>query len=276
MNIKNILVPTDFSPCSVQALKYAMGIAKKFDAEIEVVHALSLTIAYNEVTVPEAYNFTEVEAFAKFDEIKADLPELNDLTYSFLVNTGATADVVAYEAQVKKADLIVMGTEGASGMDAILFGTNAFNVINYADCPILVIPDKTKIKDPKQIGLAADYHQIPERIVFEPLITMAKTYEANIQILNVSKQNWISNQQSQEAKKLEQYFKGVAHKYHFEIEENVEEGIKHFLERQDIDLLTIVKRKHGFFERMFRTDVLKNLVFHSEIPLLIVQDHADA
>ncbi|MEO9804961.1 MAG: universal stress protein [Reichenbachiella sp.] len=276
MHIKNILVPTDFTDCSIRALKFAIALAKKVEAEIQVVHALSLTISYSEVTVPQAYDYTEAQAFDRFNELKENLPELDTVTHSFLVNSAATAEVISDTALMRKTDLVIMGTSGAFGLDEFLFGTNAFNAIKSTDCPILVIPESANFTNPLSIGLAADYHEVPEKQVFDPLITLARIYGSQIHILNVSKSNKIGDQESQQAKKFEQYLKNIQHTYHFEIEQNVEKGINHYLSNHKIDLMAIVKRKHSLMEKIAKTSVLKKLVFHTHIPLLIMPDQPES
>ncbi|MEO9966653.1 MAG: universal stress protein [Reichenbachiella sp.] len=275
MKINNILVPTDFSDCSIRALKFAIELAKKADAHVQVVHALSMSIAYNEIAIPQEYEYTEAQAFDRFNELKEDLTELDSITHSFLVNSAATAEVIGETAEMRKADLVIMGTSGAFGLDEILLGTNAFNAIKSTDCPVIVIPEKASFTSPSSIGLAADYHKVPVKSVFEPIIVLAKMYGSQVHILNVSKTNKIGNQESHQAKKFEQYFKNIQHTYHFEIEKNVEEGINNYLSNHKIDLMVIVKRQHSLMEKLSKTSVLKKMVFHTHIPLLILPDRPE-
>lgn len=275
MKIKNILVPTDFSDCSIRALQFGVKLAQKIDAHIQVVHALPLTMIYSDITVPQDLGYTEAQAVDRFNEMKEDLPELETVTHSFLVNSAATAEVVSETAVMRNADMVIMGTSGASGIDELLFGTNAFNTIKATDCPVLIIPEKADFVSPSSIGLAADYHNVPVKSVFEPLISLAKVYGATIHILNVSKSNRIGEQESHQAKKFEQYFKNLHHTYHFEIEDDVEEGINNYISHHKIDLITIVKREHSLMEKLTKTNVLKKMVFHTHTPLLILPDQAE-
>lgn len=272
MKFKNILVPIDFSSCSINALQYAIDLARKIGAEIQIAHALSLPVVYNQVVITRLDENIKEEAFDKFNEIKENLFGLDKVPYSFLVNSGILTDVINEASTERKTDLIIMGTEGTSGLEELIFGTNAFDIIKSSSCPILIIPKNARLVNPINIGLAADYQIVPEKSVFEPLISFAKIYGSQIHILNVSKTNQISDLESNQAKKFEQYFKNIVHTYRFEIDDKVEAGIDRYLLSHDIDIMSIIKRDHNFMERIFKTNVLKNMVFHTDTPLLILPD----
>lgn len=148
--IKKILFPTDFSETSEYAMKYAIEFAQSFDAELEIVHIL-----FDESQLVSSYmlhgsfrNLSyDLEAGAK-EQLKDFLnkyPELSEINFTTKLLKGSPFLEIIEEARSTKADIIVIGTHGRSGIEHMLFGSTAENVIRKAPCPVFtVMPDGKK------------------------------------------------------------------------------------------------------------------------------------
>ncbi len=143
-SIKNILVPTDFSQCANNALRVAVNMAKRHKANIHLVNAYSVYVSvHSEGAIP--YNTDTVSNLFK---IKMDNLEVNKKEISKHLETnivifaelGTVTDVVNRYVKAKSIDLIVMGTHGASGYKEYFAGTNTYDVIKTAICPVISIP----------------------------------------------------------------------------------------------------------------------------------------
>lgn len=139
MNITNILVPTDFSACSEQALDYAVELAARVDAR---VHLLSV-IGVPSYGVPELG--VGVTA-AMVDNLIADNQRALDqlgrekkLVAQTLVRVGDARDVILQTAEELKADLIVMGTHGRRGISRALLGSVAEMIVRTSPIPVLTV-----------------------------------------------------------------------------------------------------------------------------------------
>jgi nucleotide-binding universal stress UspA family protein len=141
INIKRILVPTDFSESARHALRYGQSFAKEYGAELVLLHVVeNLTVGYASdlFPVPMAEVFEEISGYAK-----AELKKLGDeargkgLFAREIVIQGKPSAEIVRVAQEETADIIVLGTHGKGMLDKALFGSTAERVIRRAPCPVL-------------------------------------------------------------------------------------------------------------------------------------------
>ncbi len=143
MEIKSILFPTDFSEGSSQALKYAVDMTKKYGAKLYVLHVIYDIAKASGWYVPHTSvdkMYKEIQEGAKKELERFGVEELSamkDIERSVVV--GTPHEEILKFAGEKKIDIIVMGTHGRKGVDRILFGSTAAQVVRYAQCPVLSV-----------------------------------------------------------------------------------------------------------------------------------------
>jgi nucleotide-binding universal stress UspA family protein len=143
MEIKSILFPTDFSEGSAQALKYAVDMAKKYGSKLHVLHVIyDIAKASGwyvpHVSVDQMYKDINEGARKELESFGVEeLSGLKDLDRS--VSMGVPHEEIINFANKNKVDLIIMGTQGRKGIDRILFGSTAAQVVRYAPCPVLTV-----------------------------------------------------------------------------------------------------------------------------------------
>ncbi len=140
--MRNILVPTDFSAPSEKALRLAIDFARVFGARVVVLHALDsriLSLAPGAIATPSRFwesvrKAAEHQLEKAREEIVSEGVE-GDVS---LVQLEPTTAIVETAAKMP-ADLIVMGTSGASGIEHVLLGSTAERVIRTAPCPVITV-----------------------------------------------------------------------------------------------------------------------------------------
>ena len=145
MAIKRILIPVDFSTDSLKALAYARDFAKPFGAELCVLYVVEpiyyATPADMYATSPNMAMLIDEqrrigsEQLARLD---ADLRKKGERVRT-VQKTGSAAQVIVDTAKSLKADLIIMGTHGRTGLAHILLGSVAEKVVRTAACPVLTV-----------------------------------------------------------------------------------------------------------------------------------------
>ena len=140
--IRRILVPVDFSDCSLAGLRYAVRFANEVGARIIVLHVADLGGSYDSPTYMKAARRRcgdQMQAFLKrvhFNGVPVD--------------TSAVAGycpAAIYEAAVKKgADLIIISTHGRTGLRRALIGSIAEGTVRHAACPVLVVPSFSRAR----------------------------------------------------------------------------------------------------------------------------------
>jgi len=142
LQLRQILVPVDFTETSDSALSYAVELARKFDASITVMHAYQIPV----YGFPEGAYITTAEMAAQISnaaQMRLDAI-LESQKVAGVPMVGLLRDGVAWEeannvAREIKADLIIIGTHGRRGLARALLGSVAENVIRTAKIPVLVI-----------------------------------------------------------------------------------------------------------------------------------------
>ncbi|MEW6676161.1 MAG: universal stress protein [Nitrospirota bacterium] len=143
MEIKRILFPTDFSEGSGHALPYAVDMARHYGARLYIIHVIydiAKTTGWYvpHVSMDEVYR--DMEQAAKKELDKCWIEEMRgfkDIERS--VVTGVPYEEIIKFVNENKIDLIVMGTHGRKGIDRILFGSTATQVVRNAPCPVLTV-----------------------------------------------------------------------------------------------------------------------------------------
>ena len=157
--IKRLLVPIDFSPVSMLAVDYAIDVATRYDAAIEVLHVIDLMgiagVFRNDVLVdlPGIRERQSDEARQRLAEAAARCATGGAAATCQLLE-GRPAEVIAEWAIHEGTDLIVMGTHGRSGFAHLAVGSVAERVLRTAPCPVLVVRDTARAADLLAIGSA--------------------------------------------------------------------------------------------------------------------------
>jgi nucleotide-binding universal stress UspA family protein len=144
VSIKTILCPTDFSECSAAALRFAIALAQRLNAQIRLIHVLQFPYALGPedglgLAAGSAQLFEQLRARAEQDlqaqaeachdaGVRASIEQLDGVPHTKIVDLSANAD------------LIVMGTHGRSGLPRLILGSVAERVMRLAKCPVLTVP----------------------------------------------------------------------------------------------------------------------------------------
>lgn len=142
-SIKRILVPTDFSPISTQAVEFASGLAEIHNAQLDIVHV------FEEPAFPSFYGAGALVLYGKVPDIKKEaVAALEELAqplgeqHGIPVNThmleGHASTEICDFAEKNQIDLIVIPTYGLTGLKHIVMGSVAEKVVREASCPVFV------------------------------------------------------------------------------------------------------------------------------------------
>lgn len=148
--INKILVPVDYSKCSLAGLQYAIEFAKKFAARLVVLHVVDLgpQLMTDGYGVYDLSPYKEAAARASERQMRAFLRRVNFGSVPF--ETSAAAEFCPegiYRAAKKdKVDLVIMSTHGRTGLKHILIGSIAERVVRRAPCPVIVVPSHPEIR----------------------------------------------------------------------------------------------------------------------------------
>jgi nucleotide-binding universal stress UspA family protein len=140
--IRKILVPTDFSPASDEAIDVALSIAKLASAEILLQHVYQLpTYAFPDgvvVATPDVMGDILSSIKRHMDAAEGRVRAAG-VKVSKVTDEGAAWSEIVRRAEKEKYDLIVMGTHGRAGLAHLFLGSVAERVIRKAPCPVVTV-----------------------------------------------------------------------------------------------------------------------------------------
>lgn len=158
-NVKKILVPVDFSECSVAAAKQALAISGPLGAKLDVIHTYDLPsfIAPSMVMYPSQFeapmtSHAEQQASEQLANFCRRVGLFDHPDVSARVMLGPAGPTILDIATAEHPDLIVIGTHGRTGVARFLMGSTAEKVLRHAPCPVLAV------KAPEEGVAAASAH----------------------------------------------------------------------------------------------------------------------
>jgi nucleotide-binding universal stress UspA family protein len=150
IEIRTILVPTDFSECSLEAMRYAMGLAEMLVSRVVFLHVVEPPAYALELT--GSYPGFEPDVTKKLAEMMHDWVEqvkVKGIAVEWHIEMGSSFAEIRDAVARYNADLIVMGTHGRTGVGHLLLGSVAERVVQHAPCPVLTVK-ATKPQGPTQ------------------------------------------------------------------------------------------------------------------------------
>ena len=285
---KRILVPTDFSKNSLNAIHYALELYKSVDSDFYFMNVYQVdgyTID-NMMMFPEPGEPNYEAAKSKSKEgLEALLEHLkfhadnSKHTYHTISTFNSLLEAVKMTISQKDIDLVIMGTKGNTGSNSVLYGTNTINVMEeLTGCSVLSIPEKVQFTPPKEIVFPTDFNTAFKHKELDCLIEIAKIHNCFVRVLHIdSKSNHTDglDRKQQENKELLHTILGqTEHSFHSLRNVKVQDGINAFVESRDSDMIAFINPKHHFFRNLFKKPLVKELGFHSYIPILEMNDRS--
>ena len=277
MNINKILVPIDFSPCSINALKMAIQLAKKTDASLELVNAIHVPHPHVDVVGAEAVVQPiladyEIQVEEHFKNLPEEVPELKGVEYESKRFVSVVIDAVYTCLENDDIDLIVMGTHGSHSSLENLVGSISSEIIRFSKVPTLVVPENITSLDIDKIGFAADLKKIEDIEHLGAMKTLAQLFNAEILLFHVTKGKEDAFQNAAQGLKLTNFLRDTKHSFYTMLEDSVYNAINDFITKHQLDMLVMYPREHGILDRLLHGSITKKIAVNLKIPLLTVHE----
>jgi len=277
--LKLILLPTDFSKNSINAINYAVELFKNEACEFYVINIQKASSFVSDdlmtMTSSATVYHTLIDVAKKsIKNVIKDLKETynNDLhKFYSIVDYDNFVDGINQACDTRGIDLIIMGTKGASGAEKVLFGSNTARVMQRCSTPVLAIPDGCKFKGLDKIAFTSNFsiRYISEDL--KSLFDISKLYNSSIDILHVTEDELTSNQMDNRAY-LDRYFSNLNHEFVNLQESDVFKAIQDYIKDYDIKILAMTSRQHSFLERLFNRHLVEAFAFNIDIPFLVMEN----
>ncbi|MGB5171276.1 universal stress protein [Eudoraea sp.] len=279
--MQRILIPTDFSENSLNAIEYGLKLFKRSKCVFYLLNINPVPPYSGAGTSIKSTTSILKQGF--LEESKKSLDEfLNTLekTHSNKLHSFTTSaiydffiDAINNEVEKNKIDLIIMGTKGATGFKGAVIGSNTGDVITKVKCPLLAIPENALYKRAKEIAFPTDYHMSYDIKVLDTLIAMVIMNKSVLRIVHISMKGDMLNQEQETNKDfLHDYLRGIDHTFHAVRGTRLETSIQCFIDSRDIDMVAMVAKNLNFFQRILFKPSVEEISYHTEIPFLVLHE----
>ncbi len=272
------LVPTNFEDYTINALRYCILLADKFDAEIMVFHAFRPIFEEDRLNKDKNNIFdTRQEAEAKIEEIiQLCLVEkkTNNCNIIKKVIEGYAEDLIPEQVKEYAPKLIVMGTKSKGETIKELLGSITFDIITKISVPVLVIPKdyNENINKLKNILFITNF-TAGEYTSLHKLIELVLSLHVVIHCVQHCAEG--QNIHTEKIKELKQYmqycattYRNQQFEYEYMYDKSIIDGTINYIQKNKIDLLAIINKKQNFLSKLLHPGITKTMLFNLEIPML--------
>ncbi|MDP2688122.1 MAG: universal stress protein [Aequorivita sp.] len=278
----NILIPTDFSENSHNALRYAMDYFADIPVNFYILHNSPKNTLIKEEE-PEAAGFFEfpnntLPVQNPMEMLQEEIKTCNllaknpkHLFYPLHENV-VLVEAIRKHVEENEIDYILMGTKGASKTNRNEIGSNTSEVITKVQCPVFVIPENAVFNKMKNIAFLTDYNCIYRNKVISKLADSLLLQHAALRVLHIRSHNaLLTASQTDNKGFLHYFFKETRHSFHFLENKNIETGIQDFVETWEIDMIAIIAKNLNFIQRLLFKPIIDS-TYQSEIPFLVLHE----
>lgn len=275
--MKTIVVPTDFSPVATNALHYATEMAKKVNASVLLLHIYQVPVSFTDAPIVlVSIEDLQKAAEERIHKLKGEVEHLVSGAVKVYAETrlGNVADELENVCNKIKPFAVVMGTKGSTGMERVLFGSNTLTAIRHLTWPVICVPPgKTYGHGIQRIGFACDFKNVVESTPTKYILEFTKAFNAALHVLNVNTVVQTSDEEKPEQSVLLQtMLEEVEPEYHFIQHHDIEDAINEFSEKNNLDLIISIPKKHKLLENLFQGSSSKQLVYQSHVPVMCIHE----
>lgn len=271
MNIKNILVPVDFSDTSFRALQYAADIALIADVHITLIHAYQMPES-GAVVMINLSDILEKDSENGLNEMVEKLKSDNkyfNLNIELVSKLGFVDDAVLHQLKNKDYQLVVMGTTGAGNNFKAIFGSVASKIMKKIDTPIITVPAERENRDLKTIVTGVQSDKLPVKERNEVLFSICKINQAKVYPIQVVYADEEKPSDAEKAK-VASFFGDCGAELKVSVDDDTAGAIMEYADDKNADLIVVYRKRYKFLEKLFHTSQSRSMALYSKTPVLII------
>lgn len=291
-NVQKILVPIDFSDYSVNACRYAIGLAEKLNAEIKLLHvyynpiinSMPLTDTYYyQVNMDEIIREIEIRAKENMESFYNDLMEkierdnIEGVKIDYELVSGIASDEIIIKSEEYNPEVIIIGTRGRGERENDLIGSVTAKIIEDAKIPVLVIPEDSIYQGIATINImyVTDFDE-SDYNAMKKLMNIMAPFDFRLYCVHIGKAEsnvWDKVKMDNLKTKLKKQYGDYEFECSLIEEEDFLKGIQEFIREKNIDIISLVTHKRNIISKLFNPSRARKVLFHTNIPFLVF--HSD-
>jgi len=261
--MKNILVPVGSSASAVSNLQYAIDLAQETDAFVYVISVFQELSKVGGLT--KVNTIIKEDATNQLEKVLAQVNKKDVTVISHSIKGGMIDGVERFNKHVP-VDLMVLSPRSNSIREEVYLGNVSGKLMKGTNIPILIVPEGAVFEQPKTILMAFKNGTFEDKKMLEPLKNFSNNFGTEINILHVE-----TPETTEEMKHVSDKLKKLMTKYtKVENATTFQAVLEHF-QSHNPDMLCVVRRKRGFFKKLWEKNVVLKKEFHTTKPLLVLR-----
>lgn len=266
---KIIIVGVDFSKGSMHAIKFAISVANKVNANVMLVHVMKPQ--KEESIFTDDRNELRKEAKKRLEELVYKHKfEMRNGKLMYKVRSGKVEKEIVNQAKYHDAYLVAVGTHGISGFEPFWIGSNAYRIVTQSPCPVVTIRyGEDARKNISRIILPID-STIESRQKVPFTSGLAKAFNAEIMILGLVSSSAMKTLISSYCKQVEKYLlnHGVLNSTHYREADNITDATISFAKENNGDLIAVMTEQETTLSNLLLGSYAQQMINHSHVPVL--------
>jgi len=275
--MKTILVAIDFLKGSLHALDYAINMANRFNADVQMIWVDN--ISSEELVYAHFSSKDKMEIKKNFEKLSKDKEsKLTGGKLGLFMRKGKVHIEMAKLAQQLNADLIVAGTHGVTGFESYWIGSNAYRIVTYSPCPVITVRnDFTCCNEIRTILFPVDKSvETKQKLPFT--VSLARLFNSTLIVLGLYSTN-LKSVQNRIDKHIDSTVKcltdnNVSYIIEKQKTNNITKSIIDYTDINSIDLVAIMTEQEDTMDHVFLGPHAEQLISHSKTPVLSLKSKA--
>lgn len=273
-----ILVPYDFSEQAENAFQFAQQLATKTMGKLKLVHIVETPTTQSFSTMGEmnldSAQLNQVYMIELVEKRKKQLQEIEELhqnkpyTFKTRLAFGNPYAGISSEIADRKADLVVMGSKGSSGLEELLIGSNTEKVVRHAKCPVITVKQPVNVDEIKKIIFASDFSEVNHEVI-QHIKSLQELLEAELSLVKINTPNFFETTKDSRQKIEEFVVKNGLNNTQAVIYNSTseEEGIIEYAEEINADMIAMATHGRTGFMHLLSGSIAEDVVNHAKRPV---------
>ena len=276
--MKTILVPYDFSKEANFAFEFATELAKRTKNKLELLHVIELPSPQSFSTIGEVGAFSNessqifmIELIEKRKKQLAALEEeFTDAGFKFETKMvfGNPFAGISKEIVDAKADIVIMGSKGSSGMEEVLVGSNTEKVVRHASCPVITVKGPIFVDSIQKVIFASDFNNVPSEVI-DRLKAAINTINAKLHLVKINTPSMFESTRTsmEKMKTFVEDFEIEAASMQVYNSTSEEEGILEFADDINADMIAMATHGRTGFLHLLSGSIAEDVVNAAQRPV---------
>ncbi|MDJ0645404.1 MAG: universal stress protein [Flavobacteriaceae bacterium] len=272
--MRNVLLLTDFSETSKNAMHYALRLFEHKPCNFYVVHVSGLgTHLADDFSEAARLVGSGIKTVKTDEKLKLIVQELESnfntehFTFKTIVKYDYLIKVINELIASENIGLIVMGSNGITGTEETLFGSNTINVIRKVTCPTLVIPEAHEYKKPGEVLVPLSEQDSLASTAFIDAKIFMKDFLKKLHLLRIS--NKTTSPTDKDDEHCSELLHDTDYIYNKVVNVPLHYLISTYIQLHRVDLISLIVHKETVFERLFYGSQTTKLANKNLLPLLV-------